>query len=335
MKTIKINNCPITLAEGFSGYSIFGLKLLFGGKKINHILEYNSPKKDDEVKELFNRNRLHVSISGSQEKVSLVLDKHVIRLTKEEERGRYILKLITPGLDNAEDVPANEHLTMQIAKQIYNIDTAANALIFFNDGEPAYITKRFDVTPEGKKLAVEDFAALAGKTNAEGGNNSKLDYSYEELGLLLQKFIPQWMLEVEKFFSLVLFNYIFSNGDAHLKKFSLIETENGEFVLSPAYGLINTRLHINDNDFAFRKGLLADDYKSAAYKKQGHASYLDFMEFAKRIGVNEKRIPNLLDPFREKKQAVLDITGRSFLTEQSKKSFLQSYFEKLNYLNGE
>ena len=33
--------------------------------------------------------------------------------------------------------------TMQIAKQVYNINTAENA-IFFN-GIPAYITKRFDV----------------------------------------------------------------------------------------------------------------------------------------------------------------------------------------------
>ena len=35
-------------------------------------------------------------------------------------------------------MPANEHLTMQIARQVYGIETAENALIFFNDGTPAY-----------------------------------------------------------------------------------------------------------------------------------------------------------------------------------------------------
>jgi serine/threonine-protein kinase HipA len=28
-------------------------------------------------------------------------------------------------------MPANEHLTMQIARQVYGIETAENALIFF------------------------------------------------------------------------------------------------------------------------------------------------------------------------------------------------------------
>jgi serine/threonine-protein kinase HipA len=42
-------------------------------------------------------------------------------------------------------MPANEHLTMQIARQVYGIETAENALIFFKNGAQAYITRRFDV----------------------------------------------------------------------------------------------------------------------------------------------------------------------------------------------
>ena len=61
-------------------------------------------------------------------------------------------------------MPANEHLTMQIARQVYGQNTAENALIFFKNGSPAYITKRFDVDIEGSKLAQEDFASLAGRT---------------------------------------------------------------------------------------------------------------------------------------------------------------------------
>lgn len=40
--------------------------------------------------------------------------------------------------------PANEHLTMQLAAQVYGIETAANTVCFFKDGEMAYLTKRFD-----------------------------------------------------------------------------------------------------------------------------------------------------------------------------------------------
>ena len=35
--------------------------------------------------------------------------------------------------------PANEHLTMQLASLVYHIETAANALCFFRDGEAAEV----------------------------------------------------------------------------------------------------------------------------------------------------------------------------------------------------
>jgi serine/threonine-protein kinase HipA len=162
----------------------------------------------------------------------------------------------------------------------------------------------------------------------------KYDYSYEELGKLFQKFIPAWQIEIEKYFSLVVFNYLFSNGNAHLKNFSLIETENNNYVLSPAYSLKNTMLHIGGPDFALRKGLFADDYMSDDFKKTGHASYLDFTEFGKRIGVSGKKINILLEPFRESNSNVEAMAQRSFLSKILKEKYIRLYFEKLNYLNG-
>jgi serine/threonine-protein kinase HipA len=116
---------------------------------------YEYPKHSEEVAELFLENRKRISISGVQEKLSLILEKNTLRLTKEGEQGTYILKPIPRDLKKVDQVPANEHLTMQIAKQVYGIHTAENALIFFKDGSPAYITKRFDVK-KGEKL-VENF----------------------------------------------------------------------------------------------------------------------------------------------------------------------------------
>jgi len=78
------------------------------------------------------------------------------------------------------------------------------------------------------------------------GVNFKYEYSYEELGLLIQTFVSAWRVEIEKYFSLVVFNFLFSNGDAHLKNFSLLESSKGDYFLSPAYDLINTRLHVDD-----------------------------------------------------------------------------------------
>ncbi len=333
MKATALKYCPGTLAEGNTSYSASCLKNLFNGKKVNHLLQYGAPQKNEEVAEQFMENRKRISISGVQEKLSVVLEKNVLRLTKEGEQGTYILKPIPRDLKKVDQVPANEHLTMQIAKQVFRINTAENAMIFFQDGTPAYITKRFDVRSDKAKWGKEDFASLSGKTSENAGSDFKYNFSYEEAGLLIQKFVPAWKIEIEKFFVLVLFNYLFSNGDAHLKNFSLLETPEGDYMLSPAYDLVNTRIHVNDTDFALNKGLFADGYKSAGFKKRGHACKDDFFELGKRIGVNKKRIEKLMLPFMEKQTFAETLAERSFLKSPEKRAYLMMYNTRRNHLN--
>jgi len=102
-----LNRCPGTLSEGFSTYSPSCLRNLFNGKKVNHLLSYDQPQMNEEVAELFIENRKRISISGVQEKLSFVLEKNVLRLTKEGEQGTYILKPIPRDLKKVDQVPAN------------------------------------------------------------------------------------------------------------------------------------------------------------------------------------------------------------------------------------
>jgi len=336
MNINELKYCPGTLAEGFTTYSPRCLRKLFNGKKVSHILPYSPPQQSEEVAENFMENRKRISISGVQEKLSLLLEKNHLRLTRAGEQGTYILKPIPADIKKPDQVPANEHLTMQLARQVYGINTAENAMIFFSNGQPAYITKRFDVKDDGSlpsgKWGTEDFASLAGKTKDNAGENFKYDLSYEEMGLLIQKYVAAWRVEVEKFFSLVVFNYLFSNGDAHLKNFSLLESTNGDYLLSPAYDLINTKLHVDDTDFALEKGLFADEFQSGQYKKSGHPSKADFIELARRIGIMESRIEKLLNPFLEKNPLVEALVNRSYLNEANKRGYILLYNTKRNYL---
>ena len=332
MNLEELKFCPGTLAERFKTYSPSCLKNLFNGKKVNHVLPYDPPQQSEEVAELFMENRKRISISGVQEKLSLILEKNILRLTKEGEQGTYILKPIPRDLKKVEQVPANEHLTMQIAKQVYGLNTAECAIIFFKNGSPAYLTKRFDVRDEGGKWGKEDFATLAGKTKDNAGVNFKYEYSYEEVGMLIQQYVPAWRVEIEKYFSLVMFNFLFSNGDAHLKNFSLLESSQGDYLMSPAYDLVNTKLHVDDTDFALDRGLFADDFKSEEYKKNSHPSKNDFKEFAKRIGVGEGRVDKLIDPFLQKQPFMEVLTSRSFLKEENKRGYLLMYNTQRNYL---
>jgi serine/threonine-protein kinase HipA len=125
---------------------------------------------------------------------------------------------------------------------------------------------------------------------------------------------------------------LFSNGDAHLKNFALLENESGDHFLSPAYDLINTRIHVDDTDFALDKGLFADNFESDAFRRTYHHGKEDFMEFARRIGVEKDRTEKLLAPFLLKQEKVETLVKRSFLDQPTKRGYLLGYGNKRNHL---
>jgi len=321
-----IQYCPGTLKEGYQGYSSTALKRVFNGKKVSHILPYESPASNDVTDELFEDNRKRMSISGVQVKFSVLLEKNKLRLIKEGEQGQYILKPIPNAGKNRDQMPANEHLTMQIARQIYGIETAENALIFFSNGDPAYITKRFDVKEDGSKSAQEDFAALAKRMPQTHGEHYKYLGNYYELFELLKKYVPAYSVEAPKLFQLILFNYLFSNGDAHFKNFSLIQTELGDHKLSPAYDLLNSRMHIEDKDFALDEGLLPP----ALAKGKMHEQFYILGELA---GISTKIINSIFSLLTSKKEEVLRLISNSYLSDKMKRNYEQAYLTRLNKLN--
>ncbi len=328
MSMPEIHFCPGTLKEGNHTYSSTALKRVFYGKKVSHILPYESPASSDVTDELFDENRKRMSISGVQEKFSVLLDKNKLRLTNLGEQGQYILKPKPNTGKNPENMPANEHLTMQIARQVFNLETAENALIFFNNGEPAYITKRFDVKDDGTKRAQEDFASLAQRTPQTHGEDYKYLGNYAELFELLKKYVPAYDVEAPKLLKLILFNYLFSNGDAHFKNFSLIQTELGDFKMSPAYDLLNSRIHIGDKDFALEEGLLPPALAKGKVHEQ-------FYLLADLSNVNPKISDGVFSQLSSGKDEVLRLIGQSYLSDKLKNNYEQAYLTRLKKLSRE
>lgn len=326
MPTLEINYCPGTLAAGFNTYSRTCLKSLFEGRKVNHVLNYDSPSANPAANELFENNRKSISISGVQEKFSVILDKNKLRLINEDERGTHILKPIPQVGKKLDQMPANEHLTMQIAKQVYKILTAENAIIFFKDGTPAYITRRFDNNDKGSKLAQEDFASLTGRTPQTHGEHYKYSGNYLEIFDFMKSHVPAYELEAMKLFKILIFNYLFSNGDAHLKNFSLLETSLNDFILSPSYDLLNSRLHIEDNDFALEEGLLPKDIN------EGKIS-LQFKLLAEKAGIKNQVSENIFQFMLSQSTKVSSFINASFLDQKTKRSYLQHYQKRLNRLS--
>lgn len=325
MTNMEVNRCPGTLAAGFTTYSRTCLKRVFSGSTVNHILPYASLHSNHNSENSFEENATRISISGVQEKFSIIQLKNKIRLTKEGEQGTHILKPIPSGSKNADQMPANEHLTMQIAHQVFGIETAANALIFFGNGDPAYITKRFDLVPGGFKWAQEDFASLAGKSPQTHGTDYKYLGSYWDLFELMRENLPSYKVESLKLFKLLVFNYLFSNGDAHLKNFSIIETPQGDFKLSPAYDLINSRIHIEDKDFALDEGLIPARMGQGNVVKQ-------FRLLADYAGIPEKQTNAIMSLMVSRTEQVTNLIDASFLKDRMKRSYLQGYQLKLKKL---
>lgn len=325
MSLPKIEYCPGTLAEGFDTYSRTCLNRMFSGKKVHHVLSYDSPTSNPETDELFDENRKRMSISGVQEKFSVLLEKNKLRLINEGERGTYILKPIPGAGKKPDQMPANEHLTMQIARQVYGIETAENALIFFKNGTPAYITKRFDVKEDGTKLSQDDFASLAGRTPQTHGEHYKYLGNYLDLFQLMQALLPAYKLEAPKLLKILVFNYLFSNGDAHFKNFSVLETSMGDYRLSPAYDLLNSRIHIADKDFALDDALLPKNLAQGKMIRQ-------FAILAENAGISDKIFDNMLNVLLSRSDSVERLVRASFLDDTTKRNYWQSYQGRLKQL---
>ncbi len=328
----ELNICPSTLAVGYTSYSPIAIKRLFDGKKASHLLNFEIDDICQAKDGMYAMRR--ISVSGAQEKFPAILDEGIIRLSKENERSWYILK--PAPWDNTlytrKQIPANEHLTMQIASQSYGIITAENGLSFTPKGDMVYITKRFDLSKDGCKYDMEDFASLLGKNEAENGTYFKYEGSFEDVARMIKQYIPAWMVSMERFFKLVVFNYIYGNGDDHLKDFSLLK--NGEaYQLSPAYDLINTALHIEGDDLGLNGGLSENIEKSDVYARTRHPCRLDFERFGNLIGLREKRISAILDKFAFLPNETEQLVARSFLNDKMKRTYLRIVNERIARFN--
>lgn len=239
-----------------------------------------------------------ISISGVQPKYSLKMVNGKLQLT--EKNGEYILKPIYGNdFDFSEEMPANEYATMQIARQIFNLDVAENALVYFADSTPAYLVKRFDAlqnSENGEKILVEDFAQLSGLSGEGKDSGYKYDFSYQQMAKVLKSVVGEktYLLEAEKLFQAIVFNYLVNNGDAHVKNFSVIFPLGKAPTLAPLYDLLNTRLHLPTDNF-MALDLFEDGYETPSFGAKGFYSYRDFLEFSEKIGLSFQQANNFLE----------------------------------------
>jgi serine/threonine-protein kinase HipA len=137
----------------------------------------------------------------------------------------------------------NESLSLRWSAELLGkdeVNTAeVNTVAVLN--EPALIVTRFDRTPQGGKLRLEDFAQILNKPRGRdfGG---KYDGAYEDVAAVIKQHSVRPEIDLARFFRRLIVFVLVGNCDAHLKNFSLLETDAG-LRLSPAYDIVNTALY--------------------------------------------------------------------------------------------
>lgn len=308
-----MNICPITYELcGNKKYSAKGLRLLSPKlKKLNDL----SLTQEEQLKEAATR-AVKMSIQGVQPKLSAKLRIKEERFEIVDRNGVYILK---PQNNFYPELPENEDLSMRLAKLI-GIEIPLHGLVYSIDGRFTYFIKRFDRYGKNKKLSLEDFAQLAGKSR-----ETKYDFSMEKIIPLLERNCTFPLLEKIKLFRLTLFNYLIGNEDMHLKNYSII-SRNNKIELSPAYDLLNTTIA--------SKNVTEEIALPISGKKSNLTPKVLIKYWGKeRLQLNENVISQIIEEIKKVQSKWEELIKISFLSNPMKEKYMDLLNSRRTKLN--
>lgn len=164
------------------------------------------------------------AISGVQPKSLALLKDKESRSTKE-----YIIKTWE---DEYEQLALNEYFCLKAIEKtgvkIANIQLSDNN---------CFLVERFNYDKKRDEfLGFEEILALLGKNKEE-----KYNGSYESVTKTIYSVTTNKQESMKSFYAVVVMNYLLKNGDAHLKNFGILYTNDfKEIYFSPAYDVITT-----------------------------------------------------------------------------------------------
>jgi serine/threonine-protein kinase HipA len=186
------------------------------------------------------------SLAGVGLKFSMVRSGDRLALPAYGEGGDWIVKL--PDTE-FQDVPRNENAMMTLASYA-GIEVPEHFLVHRSDlemlpervwpgtEEYAYAVRRFDRGEDRELIHIEDFAQVR---NIYPYDDRKYQGNFESVAALAYR--GQDLLALQEVARRLAFNVLISNGDAHLKNWSLIYRDRRRPTLAPAYDLLSTEVY--------------------------------------------------------------------------------------------
>jgi serine/threonine-protein kinase HipA len=184
---------------------------------------------------------LRFSLAGVQLKFSAVGGPKGLTIPTQGMGGHWIVKL--PSMKYPH-VPENEYSMMEFARRV-GIDVPRCGLMPIHlisglpsewsaNTENAYYIERFDRTPDGGRVHIEDFNQVYGQYPHDKYEKQ----SYTMMAKAIWRFLDEDALK--EFVRRLIFNAGIGNSDMHLKNWSIIYPDGRTPKLSPAYDFVST-----------------------------------------------------------------------------------------------
>jgi len=102
------------------------------------------------------------------------------------------------------------------------------------------VVEKFIYRDDQSLWGFEEILSLVNKNR-----NNKYDGSYEQIAKVIYSFVTNKKESMRDYFKIVVMNYLLKNGDAHLKNFGLLFSDDfTEILLAPAYDIVTTTAYI-------------------------------------------------------------------------------------------
>lgn len=198
------------------------------------------------------KSLLRFSLAGIQLKFSAIWEKEGgLTIPVNGVGGSWIVKLPSSSFSG---VPENEFVMMELAR-LLGIDVPTTALIPVEQihglpdevakiAKDAFVIKRFDRDPHGKKIQIEDFAQVFGVFPEKKYRSA----SYRNIAEVIGAEVGEE--GVVEFVRRFVFNALIGNGDMHLKNWSLIYPDKRQAKLAPAYDFVSTIPYLPNDELA-------------------------------------------------------------------------------------
>ena len=260
--------------------------------------------------------RSQSTVTGVQPKLSLNLEKR----TKKDEPQRFTVIgllggfILKPPVKQYRSLPELEDLTMHLAG-ISGLEVVPHSLIRLSSGKLSYITRRIDRKNE-IKIHMEDMCQLTDKLTEQ-----KYNGSYEQIARAIVRYSVNPGLDITNLFEQVLFSFLTGNSDMHLKNFSLIDSPEMGYVLSPAYDMVASSLVVEGDE---EELALTLNGKKKKFRRG------DFLEAINRFDIDSKAIDNIFNKFKNAEEQWHEFINISFLPDDMKISFHDLVDKRIN-----